>query len=93
MRRSLNSILLGAVLLAPIAPTALRAEDQPKKYHDNARNEDHEWNSHEDKAYRMWAKETHRKYRDFSKLKEEDRQAYWAWRRDHSDALLKIDIR
>jgi hypothetical protein len=97
MTRILNAIVLGTALMIPvaIAPTALRAEDQKEArvYHDKERNEDHQWNDHEDKAYRMWVKETHRKYNDFAKLKENDQQAYWAWRHDHSDAVLKIDVR
>jgi hypothetical protein len=94
--RFLNAALLSAALMIPVAlgPTALRAEDQKvRTYHDKQRNEDHEWNGHEDQAYRMYAKENHRKYREFSKLKENDQQAYWGWRHDHSDSLLKIDIR
>jgi hypothetical protein len=91
MPRFINAILLGGLLLAPVVPTALQAKDNPR-YHDAAHNDDHEWNSHEDKAYRVWAKENHRKYRDFAKLKVEDQQAYWGWRHEHSDALLKIDI-
>jgi hypothetical protein len=94
--RFANTALLSLALLGTVSvtPTLLHAADHNnKKWHDNARNEDHEWNSHEDKAYRMWVKEDHRKYKDFGKLKEEDRQRYWAWRHDHSDALLKIDIR
>ncbi len=90
--RLLNAAMLGAALLIPVAftPTALRAQDHT--YHDKQHNDDHAWNAHEDKAYRMWAKENHRKYRDFSKLKEEDQQSYWAWRHEHSDAVLKITI-
>jgi hypothetical protein len=61
--------------------------------HDKQHNDDHAWSSHEDKAYRIWAKENHRKYRDFAKLNEGDQQAYWGWRHEHSDSLLKIDIR
>jgi hypothetical protein len=92
MHRFLNAALLGAALLVPIAltPTALRADD--RKYHDEKFNDDHQWNSHEDRAYRIWVKENHRKYGDFAKLKAEDQQAYWAWRHEHSDAVLKIDI-
>jgi hypothetical protein len=92
IQRFCHVALLSAALLVPVAvaPTALRADD--KIYHDKERNEDHKWSDHEDKAYRMWAKENHRKYKDFAKLKEEDQQSYWAWRHDHSDALLKIDI-
>jgi hypothetical protein len=88
-----HAALLGAALIVPmsVAPTALRADD--RKYHDAKHNDDHTWNDHEDKAYRMWAKENHRKYRDFGKLKAEDQESYWAWRHDHSDALLKIDIK
>ncbi len=88
----LNTVLLGAAWMVrvTVAPVA-RAEDHDV-YHDNHHNDDQEWNDHEDRAYRIWAKENHRKYREFAKLKEEDRQAYWAWRHDHSDALLKIDI-
>jgi len=98
MSRFLNAVLLGAALIAPaaMAPTALRAEDHntARTYHDKEHNDDHQWNSHEDQAYRIWAKENHRKYNnDFAKVKENDQQAYWGWRHEHSDAVLKIDIR
>jgi len=99
MHRFWNAAFLCAALLAPIAlaPTALRAEDQKttrtaRTYHDKNHNDDHEWNGQEDKAYRVYVKENHRKYRDFSKLKDNERQGYWDWRHEHSDALLKIDI-
>jgi hypothetical protein len=96
MPRFLNAALLGAALLVPMAmaPTALRAEDKPARtYHDKQHNDDHEWNSHEDQAYRLYAKENHRKYRDFARINENDQQAYWGWRHEHSDALLNITIR
>ena len=82
--------LLSAALIAPVAA---RAEDTPRSYHDKKHNDDHEWNNHEDQAYRIYAKENHRKYREFSGLKENDQQNYWNWRHEHSDAVLKIDIR
>jgi hypothetical protein len=87
---------LALALFVPVflPSAALRAEEhKDARYHDKDHNDDHEWNSREDRAYRIWAKESHRKYREFSKLKEDDQQAYWRWRHDHSDALLKIDIR
>lgn len=93
MTRFLHSLLGGMILLTPAVPTALQAAaDRPRTYHDQQHNDDHQWNRNEDKAYRIWAKENHRKYRDFAKLKEEDRQAYWGWRHDHSDVQLKIKI-
>jgi hypothetical protein len=86
--------LLGAALLAPIAmaPAALQADDR-RRYHDSNHNDDHQWNNHEDRAYRMWVKENHRKYRSFDRVREEDRQNYWRWRHDHSDTVLRINIR
>jgi hypothetical protein len=91
--RYCKAMLLGAALIVPITltPTALRAEDH-RTYQDKEHNDEHAWNDHEDRAYRMWVKENHRKYQEFAKLKEEDQRAYWGWRHNHSDALLKIDI-
>ena len=89
MNRFLTNVLFGTVLLIPVTiPVALQAQT----YHDAQHNDDHEWNPHEDQAYRIWVKQNHRKYVDFAKIKEEDRQSYWAWRHEHSDAVLKIDI-
>jgi hypothetical protein len=89
-----TAALLGAALIVPVAitPVALRAEDH-RTYHDKEHNDDHAWNDHEDRAYRIWIKENHRKYRDFGKIKEDERQSYWAWRHNHSDAQLKIEVR
>jgi hypothetical protein len=97
MLRFLNAAFLGAALTIPVAmaPTVLRAQDHraARSYHDKQHNDDHEWNNHEDQAYRMYAKQNHRKYRDFSRLNENDQQNYWGWRHEHSDAQLKITIR
>ncbi len=35
----------------------------------------------------------HRKYTTFSRLNDNDQQAYWGWRHEHSDAQLNIVIR
>lgn len=80
-----TATLMGAFFLIPaaVAPLALHAQD--RTYHDADRNEDHVWNKNEDKSYRMWEKENHRKHVDFAKLKAEDQKAYWAWRHDHPD--------
>ena len=89
----LNTILLGAALLGPVvvAPVALKADD--RVYKDEKFHDEHHWDAHEDRAYRIWVKENHRKYNDFARLKAEDQANYWAWRHEHSDAILKINIR
>jgi hypothetical protein len=94
MRRFLNAALLSAAFVIPIAltPTVLQADDHDRVYHDRDHNDDHHWDNHEDRAYRMYVKENHRKYRSFDRLHENDQQAYWAWRHEHSDAVLKINI-
>ncbi len=89
----LNTAVLGAALCGTFATLPTLRAEEPRTWHDQAHNEDHKWDTREDKAYRMWVKEQHRKYKDFGKLKEEERQSYWGWRHDHSDAILKLDIR
>ena len=93
MKRYFSSLFLGLVLSAPVALMPLQADDHSRSYHDRDHNDDHHWDSHEDRAYRIWAKENHRKYKNFQKLREEDQRAYWGWRHDHSDAVLRINIR
>ncbi|MGA2435535.1 MAG: hypothetical protein ABSG25_09640 [Bryobacteraceae bacterium] len=97
MSRFLNAALLCAALVVPIATvsTTLLAEDQKTvvTYHDKQHGDDHQWNSREDRAYRAWGNENHRKYSEFNKLNDNDQQTYWNWRHEHSDALLKIDIK
>ena len=96
MSRFWSTAFLSAALVAPIAlaPIVLRAEDQraARSYHDKQHNDDHQWNGQEDKAYSTWVKDNHRKNTQFVKLKDKDQQAYWGWRHDHSDSLLKIEI-
>jgi hypothetical protein len=91
--RILKTALLAAALIAPLAltPTSLRADDT--KYHDTAKNDDHQWNGQEDKAYKIWTRQNHRKSQSFVTIKEDDRQSYWNWRHEHSDAQLKIVIK
>jgi len=81
-----------ALLIPVAAPVALMADDQGRTYHDKDHNDDHQWNKNEDRAYRMWAKENHRKYVQFNKIPEADQQSYWGWRHNHTDAQLNINI-
>jgi hypothetical protein len=90
----LNSLLLAGSLMMPLSVVStVRADDHHGTYKDEEHHDQHEWNNREDRAYRMWLKENHRKHRDFRKQRTEDQRAYWAWRHNHSDAELKIDIR
>jgi hypothetical protein len=93
--RFCKKALLGVALLAPlaIAPATLLADDHnSKSYHDKDHNDDHQWNGNEDRAYKMYNKENHRKTVTFQRLPENQQQNYWGWRHEHSDAQLKINI-
>jgi hypothetical protein len=97
MKPYLSIALAGTALVAglTLAPRFAQAQDHKDgpTYHDKKGNDDHQWNDHEDKAYAIYQKDNHRKNVEFGKLKVNDQQNYWNWRHQHSDALLKIDIR
>ena len=92
------------MLLASIAtlPATAMAKDRKeqrreaqnaRRYQDVRHHDEHAWNDQEDRAYRVWLGERHRKYNDFDRLRGRDQQAYWDWRHNHSDAQLKIQVR
>jgi hypothetical protein len=77
-----------------MGPVALQAQEhRDQVYHDRDHNDDHHWDSREDKAYGVWQKETHRAKRTFTRLKDDEQQSYWRWRHEHSDDQLKITIK
>lgn len=92
MRKILTAMSLGAALLAP---TYLVAHDDHRddKYYDRHHHDSHQWNANEDRAYHMYWEQNHRSYVDWDHASARQRQSYWDWRHNHSDALLKIDIR
>jgi hypothetical protein len=97
MKRYFNIALAGTAFFAglALAPSFAQAQDRKDAptYHDKKNNDDHQWNDREDKAYAIYQKDNHKKNVEFGKLKVSDQQNYWNWRHQHSDALLKIDIR
>jgi hypothetical protein len=95
MKSLIAKIALSAVILAPGMAFAQDHHDDHRddhRYYDKHHKDYHNWNSHEDRAWHIYLEQHHRKYMDFDRARESDRQAYWAWRHDHSDALLRIDI-
>jgi hypothetical protein len=98
MRRLMGTLLLGTVMAIPVVVVAAdqhdRAEaNRAERYYDKDAKTYHEWNDQEERAYRHWWDETHHKgafrkdaFRDFDKLRDRDRRAYWRWRRQHSEA-------
>ena len=95
MLRLANAAFLTAALIAPLSvtPALFAAEVTVRTYHDSVRNENHRWDRNEDRAYRYWARQNHRRYRSFDRLRENDRSSYWGWRHDHPDGSLNIRVR
>jgi len=83
VKRHLGLTLLGATLLLPGAMFSQDRHDE--RYEDRARHDFHEWNAHEDEAYRRYLHERHMKYREFRKLNRHQQDAYWEWRHHHMD--------
>ena len=82
MVRYLNAILLGAALLLP---AAMKADDHPKRYYDRDRHDYHEWNEHEERAYRHYLQERRHDYHEWEKADRKQQKDYWKWRHHHPD--------
>src|SRR5712672_4203400 len=84
-------ILSGALLCGALfAPTGLKAQEERKttttttttetqRYYDPDEKDYHEWNTSEDRAYRVYLQDKHRDYIEFPKVKEKDRKEYYKW--------------
>ena len=83
MRRYVQTILLGAALMAPIG---LRAyDDHPKRYYDPERRDYHEWSEREDRAYQRFLEENHRDRHEWRRANKKEQKEYWRWRHQHGD--------
>jgi len=89
--------MLSALLLMPVQ---MRADDhdrdrrgddhngrnsQVQRYYDPVDRDYHEWNDNEQRAYREYLSEHHRKDEDFRKTSKRQQKAYWKWRHEHRD--------
>jgi hypothetical protein len=72
----------GAVVL--LAGTPQEASVQVRVY-DPGHKDYHNWDDHEDHAYRRYMKERHEEYRAYAKLKDKQQKEYWEWRHSHPD--------
>jgi hypothetical protein len=95
-----RTILLAALGAALTIPAAISAQDHDHdhdrddhKFYDKHHKDYHQWNDHENLAYHKYWEERHRPVRDWDRASERNRQRYWNWRHEHSDSVLKIDIR
>ena len=99
MKKILLFSALSAILIGPAAVLGQdhdrdrRDHPDEHRYYDRRHHDYHQWNDHEDRAWHMYFEQRHRPYIGFDAAPLRERERYWAWRHNHSDALLKINIR
>jgi hypothetical protein len=99
MKNSFMTRIGAAIFICALTmPITLVAQDHDDhhddhRFYDKRHRDYHNWDGHEDRAYHMYWEHRHRPYVAFETLTPAQRQAYWDWRHNHSDAILKIDIR
>lgn len=83
----------GSLLLAGaiFVPSAVMASPRPQegsvqiRVFDRDHRDYHNWDDHEDRAYRGYLAERHRSYRAYNDQRARDQRNYWKWRHQHPD--------
>ena len=77
--------LLVAGALSSMAPTAALAQTVDVRVYDSHHHDYHNWDDHEDRAYRRYLAEKRYEYREYQKQSHRRQEAYWSWRHSHPD--------
>ncbi len=86
LNRYLGSLLLAAAVVAPtLVVRTAQAQDVNVRVYDRDHHDYHNWDDHENLAYRRYLEENHREYRDYNRQNRRDQRAYWNWRHGHPD--------
>jgi len=99
MKKTLSSLLLSTVLMSPVIVRAMddhdrdRDRDAQGRYYDPAYKDYHEWNEHEERAYRQYQKERHFENKEWAKAEKREQEQYWKWRHKHPDTVIFRDER
>jgi len=83
-----TSLLILAAAIA--APTAIMASPKPQdgiqvRIYDRDHRDYHNWDDHEDHAYRRYLVAQHRTYRVYNRQHYRVQRHYWNWRHSHPD--------
>jgi hypothetical protein len=88
LNRYFSSLLLAAAI---VAPTAIMAGPRPQearvqvRVYDRNHRDYHNWDDHEDHAYRSYLQERHKDYREYDKQNNREQKRYWNYRHSHPD--------
>jgi len=98
MRKLFGTLVVSGILAMPAVSLASgqtqndHDQSNAHRYYDQNHKDYHNWDDKEDRAYRMWVADQHRKDVALDTLAPRDQAAYWTWRHAHSDAVLKINV-
>jgi hypothetical protein len=82
----LSSLFLAAALVAPLAIRANAAPQQVSiRIYDRDHRDYHNWDDHEDYAYRRYLAAQHRNYLEYHRQHYRLQRHYWNWRHRHPD--------
>ena len=100
MKKLLLVLPLGTAL---IFSTNLLAQDHDRDHdqnhddrhhvYDKNHKDYHDFDAHEEQAYRSYWQQRHHDYVDWDRASERQRQDYWNWRHNHSDEALRNNVR
>jgi hypothetical protein len=66
-------------------PSTTAAQSVDVRVYDSHHKDYHNWDDHEDHAYRRYLAEQHYEYREYQKQNHRRQDAYWKWRHNHPD--------
>jgi hypothetical protein len=62
-----------------------RDDNDRNRFYDRQHKDYHNWDSNEDRSFRVYLGERHREYHPFVELKVKEQNSYWKWRHNHPD--------
>ena len=71
---------LGGVVLVPATASAQGVE---LRFYDRSHRDHHRWDRDEDRRYRAYLAERHRRYLAFQRASRQRQREYWRWRHEH----------
>jgi hypothetical protein len=86
--RVMNSLLLAAALVTPVAISAAPAPQRvgvQVRVYDHNHKDYHNWDDREESSYRRYLVEQHHSYREYAKQRRRTQDQYWNWRHRHPD--------
>jgi hypothetical protein len=84
LKKTFSAVTLMAALGgSALLPATAQAQGIQFRFYDRTHHDYHRWNRNEDRLYREYLNEHHRRYRAFSRMDREQQREYWRWRHEH----------